>query len=72
MKTRFDFRSSLALDGEILTQPATFLPGQLGHAPSAKENFSQKSLYLPDFGGFHRFNPAKNTMAQPLLKEHLQ
>jgi hypothetical protein len=72
MKTRFDFRSQLVLDGENLTQSATFLPGQSGHGPLAKENFLQKSQYLPDFGGFHRFNPAKNTMAQPLLKEGLQ
>jgi hypothetical protein len=72
MKTTFEFRSHLTEGGENLTQPATFLPGQSAVARSAKGFYLPKMNHLPAFGGILTFNPAKNVLAQPLLKGGLQ
>jgi hypothetical protein len=72
MKSAFQFRVSVARSGEILTQPATFLPGESRATRPATGFFRQNLNHLPIFGGVLNFSPAINVMAQPLLKGGLQ
>ena len=72
MKKSFQFRSQLQAGRENLAQSATFLPGQSATARSAGEIFQSELSHLPAFGALLNFNPAKNGLAQPLLKGGLQ
>jgi hypothetical protein len=72
MRTSFEFRSRLTLSGEILTQPATFLPGGRSPASSRMELFLPELNHLPGFTGVSRFQAENFAVAQPLLKGVLQ
>jgi hypothetical protein len=67
MKTAFHFHDRLAFGGEILTQPATFLPGELAETAGEMGIFMSELKHLPVFGRFSRFTMVNNAMAQPLL-----
>jgi len=72
MKNNFPVRACVTTGGEILTRPATFLPGEPA-VPHSAEGFPRQNLrYLPVFHGLFNFNPTKNMMAQPLLNGGLQ
>lgn len=72
MKVNFPVCAGVTIGGEILTRPATFLPG----APTAAHpttGFAGQNLnYSPIFAGVLNFNLTKTMMAQPLLKGDLQ
>ena len=67
MRTTFHFHDRLAFGGEILTQPATFLPSDEVENTGTKEVFMSELKHLPIFGRFSRFTVRNNPMAQPLL-----
>jgi len=68
MKTAFHFHAHLAFGGEILAQPATFLPGEQAENSVIEGDFMPVLKKMPLFGRFHRFNTTQNTMAQAMLK----
>ncbi len=72
MKTAFEFRSQLERGGEILTQPAPFLPGGGMASSSRLELFFPELNQLPGFKGVSRFNAENFAVAQPLLKGELR
>jgi hypothetical protein len=67
MKTAFQFHAHLAFGGEILAQPATFLPGESAENSVVEGNFMPVLKQLPLFGRFDRLNSTRNTMAQAML-----
>jgi hypothetical protein len=69
MKETFPFRASLTSGGEILTQPATFLPVQPGRLRPGGEFFLAERRHLTSFLPVLDFKPENSTVAQPLLKE---
>ena len=72
MNHSFQFRAHPAPRGEILTQPATFLPGKESAAHLAAAISPLKLTYWPVFRHFLTINPETNMMARPLLKGGLQ
>jgi hypothetical protein len=72
MKTALQFRSRLAFGGEILAQPATFLPGATLRPAADLEIFTPELQHLAGFLPVLNFNRKKMTLAQPLLKEVLR
>ena len=67
MNTVIQFFGRLALGGEILTEPATFLPGEQTETTTPMGNFMSELKHLPVFHRFPRFTMVNNAMAQPLL-----
>ena len=72
MKSAVQFRSHLAFGGEILAQPATFLPGEAGLAEGDGQIYTPELRHLAGFLPILNFNRKKVTLAQPLLKEVLR
>jgi hypothetical protein len=72
MKTAFEFRSRLATGGEILTQPANFLPGDAPPPPARDGLFLPELGHLSGFSGVLRFHAENFSVAQPLLKGDLR
>jgi len=72
MKTNFPVSASATTGGEILTRPATFLPGQPAMPHPAPQLRRQNVDNSAGFCGIFNFNPTNNMMAQPLLKGGLQ
>jgi len=72
MKATFPFRASVTSGGEILTQPATFLPVEPGRLRTGGEFFLAELRHLAGFLPVLNFKPENFTVAQPLLKGGLR
>jgi hypothetical protein len=72
MRTALQFRSRLAFGGEILAQPATFLPVSLAAADDDTAIYTSEMRHSAGFLPVFNFNRKKMTLAQPLLKEDLR
>ena len=72
MKETFPFRASVTSGGEILTQPATFLPVEPGRLHAGGGIFLAELRHLAGFLPVLNFKPENFTVAQPLLKGGLR
>jgi hypothetical protein len=72
MKTRFQFRTRLAADREILSHQATFLPGESARPPGAGELYTPQMQHLAAFLPVFNLDRNNLTMAHTLLKEVLR
>jgi hypothetical protein len=67
MNNAFQFHSHLAFGGEILSQTATFLPGDAAETTNSMGIFMSELKHLPVFRRFSRFVVENNSVAQPML-----
>jgi hypothetical protein len=72
MNTRFQFRTRLAADREILSQQATLLPGESARPAGAGGLYTPQMLHLSAFLPVFKLNREDLTVAHPLLKEVLR
>ncbi len=72
MKSALQFRSRLAFGGEILSQSATFLPGEPARALAEGNMFTPERRHLAGFLPVLNFKRKNLPVAQPLLNGGLR